>query len=362
MDTTVELIKAEKMTETKMASAPVSEHLAIMEQLIASGIISPARFDAISTTLKRVPHFRTNCIGIERPLGSEDPQIDVSLSIDPQIDVSELEALQKISEQPAKWSKNAAWQRLSEFAKLWPETLSQRIKDMWLEFDVTPPLSEISVPSVFFSMKNADRGSISWLTECTLPTLLGTPLPVGVGEQLKLCFDLLPEQGSITHCATMLTRKPIYIRILIELTPVQIVPYLNLIEWNGDEAFLTTVIQELVPLVDTFVLAIDVKETIGRKLGIECFLKQNKNTRADWTSIIDYFSQKSLCTPLESLMLRNLKPARYRVRNTNIPQSNQEVKKVNERSIEYGINHFKLVIQKETLAAKAYLYLMNFAH
>jgi hypothetical protein len=344
-----------------MSSLPIREYLPIIERKCIPQIIPPARFEVITTMLRRTPLVQTNCIGLERPLGVTDPQVDISFSVDPHIDMKELLTLRYLSEDQMPEGTHSPWARLRRFAEIWQDELFEQIKEIWLEFDATLPIPKIPIPSVFFSLAHEDREHMAWLADRAFPTLLGEPLPPLVTQQLQRGIASLPEGAKIVHLATMLTRKPIAVRILLEILPHQIVPYLDALQWEGNRTLLTNLLQEMCSTVDSLVLAVDLsamRDRIGEKIGIECLLKQNLYGQPDWTPIVESLARNALCSREEAEVFRHLKPTMYALGNGHEAIVSQNLLHSKERLICCGINHFKLVIQQERLLAKAYLYLI----
>jgi hypothetical protein len=355
-------IQEKNATCLQMSSLPIDKYIPVVEQGFSPELIPQQRSKEISAMIRRMPHLQTNCIVLERSLLTADPPVDISFSIDPEIDIAELQKLRSIPVNTEPGGMHNPWARLSRFAGMWMDKYHREIKDMWLEFDAPHPIAEIPVPSIFISFQNDNRERIVSLTDCALSELLGRPLPTHVTRHLQHCIATLPERATIAHIAIMLPRKPVAVRMVLEILPEHIVPYLDNLQWKGPRALAAEVVQDIIPIVKSTALSFDIgstHETIGEKVGIECLMKQDMRTKSDWTPVVEYLEQNALCSTKEAECLRSCKPSLHGTENGTRVIEQQYSPLTGMNMIDCGINHFKLAFYDETISAKAYLYLIH---
>ncbi len=192
------------------------------------------------------------------------------------------------------------WAPFRALAAEWADPtspLSANVAIAWLEFDVASGGDALAVPNVLFGSKAP--GAAQAVAEIGLHCLLGRPPAAGVVQRLEHCFDALPPQTRIFHIGVMLARQVEDVRVCVyPLCWEEIAPYLERIGWPGPR---DDVVEVLAPFCQRAVrlgLAVDVGESVGSKIGLECYLDERPHPRPDprWPAFLEQLVAEGLCT------------------------------------------------------------------
>jgi hypothetical protein len=197
---------------------------------------------------------------------------------------------------PASLLGNPNWQTLQKICQEWTEPnsfLNQRVKNIWLEFDVVGQNSKMPVPCIFFSLNQEIVSSSQDLIDMAFK-LLNQQIPPRFESKLELIINPL---ASIHYLGAMLSRSKQTIRIVTnKIAPRQLLDYLVKIGWKYPTAPLESLIFDLSGLVDYICLSYDLGEIILPRIGLECFLNKQPGDEPRWQSFLDYLVAKGLCT------------------------------------------------------------------
>ena len=164
------------------------------------------------------------------------------------------------------------------------------------------------MPSVFFGLMtdaakdathkpDVDRYRVT--TETVVRLLSEDEPPPRMLETLSCCFRALSPEEQVFQVGLMLSRGPGAIRLCIRLRSTErIVEYLSGVGWPGDEAVLRGALDPLSRSVDRVLLDIDVGETVGAKVGLECYFDGNRQPSREprWGAFLDSLVLQGLCT------------------------------------------------------------------
>ena len=340
-----------------------------------NNLITPDNFQEIIALARQFPGNLTSFLGFECRLTNPISRADWAFAVSGTgTDKNVFSNLLSDGYIPDHYLQEDAWQHIQHFANAWanPNSLIQKhIQCFWLEFDMPPKAPDVPLPSVFFGPTRLSKGTPSntiseydWLIRSALPLLKGHPINTSIRQHLTTCLRHLPENASLFQVGVMLSRSGNEnIRFFINhFRPNQILHYLRSIGWTGDGTALETMLSELEPLADRFVIGYDITpKGIGTRIGLECSFKvDHYHLEHRWAHLLNYLVTKGLClTDKRDALLK------YPGIETNSTQDTTIMRPLNSAShalpdllgstIVRYISHIKIVYQNgKALEAKAY--------
>jgi len=314
----IELIKQVQETKTPDQSIMLSntdtnvshalQHLLSLQPHVPERLISTQNFKEMKKIAEYFTGGMTSFFGFESKLGNLTPESDYMFAISSK--KGERESIKKYLQSkniPEEFKEKQEWQRVSKLVKCWGEKESEiyeKILGIWFEFDVIDSTNETPVPSIFLhtvSIKNKDLQNINWLTEKTLPALMGQNIPEKLEKNLLNCIKNLPEKASLFNIGIMLSRPTYGIRAVVKrLRPNKIIPYLEKLGWEDKNDELKNLINELENEATRLVLSFDIlQDGVGPKIGIECGFYPKKHDEyapePRWKNLLEYLVEKGLC-------------------------------------------------------------------
>lgn len=201
---------------------------------------------------------------------------------------------------PERFQTHPVWQFFQEFCQEWvapTSFLHQSVKDVWLEFDVDGPPSQVPVPCIFLLL-NQESVSDTQALISVARRILNDRATTQFESNLRLCADSLPEGAQITYIGAMLSRPTNTVRLnLGGISPQQLPDYLEKIGWSEPTNTLESLVSTLSDLVDEIRLFdIDVGDTVLPKIGLECFFRKQPKHEPRWQTFLDHLVEWGLCT------------------------------------------------------------------
>ncbi len=271
-------------------------------------LIGEKSFRKILTVAECLPEKATNFFGFECPLGVQKPSSDFLLRISRKPYGREvLSNLETNDAIPKEWFEDIAWQKVGAFAQAWSDpksALYDQADDIWLEFDMdqTRPGS-IPIPSFFFGIPHQKesfeklRNQLA-LMSLGLETIHGETLASSTLNALHQIVNAMPDGIGVFQVGTMISRPQHIYRLCIMMDGFStIIPFLDAIGWNGDQLMLQKALNRLSPLVDYVALDLDVTDTVGSKIGLECYMRGTKNAMEKWEVLLEFLQAENLCVP-----------------------------------------------------------------
>jgi hypothetical protein len=297
---------------------------------------------------------------LESRLADNQPRIDLSLGFGP-TRLFPSDAL----------IASLFWQKIQLFSEIWTtkgSIINQNIEDIWLEFDLDQETDILTIPCYFLTIKEAifKNQNPKIVVEKILKLMSALNLQSFTDTQIKLlekCLNSLPTSAKIVQLGSMLTRNSKPLRVNIQgLSGSQITDYLATITDQAIDENLLEIISIFEVFTDRIVLTFDLEtDTIGTRIGLECFLEKQVKKEPRWTQFLDHLVKIECCTLEKRNALLNWpgliqKKDHQHLWPENLtrlePWMNQDIKSVFFRTI----NHLKLVYQPNIpLEAKAYL-------
>jgi hypothetical protein len=260
-----------------------------------------------------------------------------------------------------------AWNIIQNFCCDWEDpqsSLHKKLLNIWLEFDVGESQAPY-IPSIFFGTlppdEEEDKNASSIIIDA-LSRLVPEALEGQRGKQLFEVFNLLPAQAYIFQVGVMLSRKLPAIRICIRnIEPSKIVSSLIAMGWTGSVDRLSQVTEEISDYTTSIDIDIDVGETIGDKIGMECSFGHDQQTPEKLRNFTEWLIRNNMTSEekakalvsFHGLIHQDTDPDKW-------PQYAQKIAALLGNDvihiIPYYVNHIKVVYQEgKSLSAKAYL-------
>lgn len=264
----------------------MEEYLKVVTPHISSELVSPEALSHIRSLAQILPPF--SFAGFECRLGADQSRVDFQVNLScftPSL--------------PETFLNHPAWQVFQEICQEWTEpksSLHQRVRDIWLEFDVDEQPSQVPVPCIFLSLSQETLSEPQEIVEMA-SRLLNHHVSSLLETNLRLSMDCLPAKARISHLGAMLSRSAQVVRINVNgISSKQLLDYLMQIGWTEPTNTLQSLISKLSEFVDYIRLSCDVGETILPKIGLECFLRKQPQNEPRWQLFLDYLVEKGLCT------------------------------------------------------------------
>lgn len=191
-------------------------------------------------------------------------------------------------------TKSKVWDDVAQLANFW--TQRQWINDFWLEFDIQGNAPD--VPSLFFRPLYDNLSELDNILGISLNNLTGSDDTAQLKALILRLAALLPERAKIFQIGAMRSRPVKGVRLCIhEISLDAILTFLEKTSWPGSIAELKDVLIFLQPLTQNVAFSIDLSETIGAKIGLECYpdLRASANERQTaWVRMLDKLVQKGM--------------------------------------------------------------------
>lgn len=336
---------------------------------VPPSLISPEYLAHIGAVARLLPSTMTTFFGFESRLADDLPQADLLLYLTPNeggrdILAGSVPAVRLLDSLQA----HPVWQRLRRFSQTWADPtslLSERVRDLWLEFDINDQPVSPPVPSCFFHPQLLPGETGDWMTTTAIPLLCGQALPIPVEQKILACLAELPGKAYIFQVGVMMARPSTAVRLCIrDITPADILPYLTRLGWSGPSGPLAALIANLSRQVDRVDLDLDVGEVLLPKIGLECYFDpaRQPQTEPRWRLFLDFLVQSGLCHPAKRDGLLGY-PGYTRQKDQPLWSDHLQITASLldnhcESIIFRGLHHIKIVYQPDgSLEAKAYLYI-----
>jgi hypothetical protein len=212
--------------------------------------------------------------GYEVKLKASDIPPDFLVCIDSARKLNVLQTLEK------PFFEAVHWHKLKNFLKVWQQSSSvigKDVSNIWLEFDQKQMYNGIYSPSLFLAPSPLYRGAdLAKLAKEAFEPIIEKSLSI---ELLKNCikaYDSLPINAWIPQFGMMLPRTTERLRMYIQnMDASQTASYLETMGWQHDVQKVQNIINALLTFCKKVDLDINLGETIGDTIGLECYFSLN---------------------------------------------------------------------------------------
>lgn len=276
----------------------MNDYLNVIDSHLSSELVSFNSLTYIRTVAKVFPPCSIG--GFECRLAKNNSRVDFFLWLPRhQIELSDSVLISQ------------EWLALSNFYKQWtvPKSfLNVTIDYLGLELDLDNEPIRLPNPCILLALNKANTKNANVMNELMRKWVFQSfnlPFNAKLELTLRLCINSLPNQGRITHVGLMLSRINQGLRVVVKgLSSCELLDYLECIGWHGSLEKLAVLIDSIEKLVDSIALSFDLSDHIHPKIGIECHLSKNKESKQNWESLLNYLVAQKLCAEVkkESLL------------------------------------------------------------
>lgn len=282
------------------------DYLRVIEPYASQDLISVKAFTDIHHIARQLPP--TSFYVFECRLQGDDEPVDFLTAILPTDGSRDILAgYNPALTVPEHFLTHDAWQRIQQFCRDWSDPNSvfhDTVHAFWLEFDMHETLPHRPLPSLFINLE-AGHQQHPAVTEAALQTLAAQSVTRPLQENIRRCFAALPANARMTDAGFMLSRHIESVRLVIYLSPHQVMPYLAQINWPGRRSELEPIVQNLGQFTDKVCLDLDLSDELLPKVGIECPVYTNKTPYFKPEPLLAYLVQTGQCTRAKEAALRS---------------------------------------------------------
>ena len=326
---------------------------------VPDGILSREGLDSLLVRTQHLPESALEAMFVlESHLGDRRTCCDLSLFVVPKERFGKHVIASGRREGATSAEAALSWY-LSEVSC--PESfLSRWLKMAILEYDMDD--SPLCAPGVFLEAHDRHQDAHPLVHGTRKREKLGNPgvltaaicAAVGWEEDeaerrfVESLFEALPAGAGCSHAGAFPSRRPRGLRFVFSMSFDDCVAFLADIGWEREKSLdrLQRIADEVGPMVSRVGLSCDITAGgVSRRMGFELFLDRNWGaaTAQDWLPFLDYVRRNRLGIPSKVDAL------------SRWPRRQQIVSRDEVVHLLSGINHFKLVLDSESVQVKTYL-------
>jgi hypothetical protein len=308
-----------------------------------------------------LPAGMTSRFGFECRLGEEEPVADF---------------LVRIGAEPHEWSvleryaagkESDTWRRigalLSERAN--PHSpLSTALRNLWLEYDLTAPMTTASAPSVFFGTDRLTRAAETGWAVDLVDELRGERLSAASRRTIDELIAVLPWSAKLFQVGIMCSRPHAPLRVCVighELGEIS--AFLAAASWPGEWPLVEETLYGFAPVIENVALDLDILDDgrLAPKLGVELYPRRGMDLSRRMIELITRLTDNDLCLPQKAIGLLAWGGITHERRYPGL----WPAQLITRRSLRGGnesstfcrwLHHIKIVLEPDAPAtAKAYL-------
>ena len=347
-----------------LPSTPMDGMLSAVLEIVPDAILSACGRRRVLRWASQFPAFALeSTFGFESRLDEEPARCDLFLSVQPRSRFSR-HLIASGAHSRATAAARGLGGVLTEVAED-DGFLSQWFRTVILEYDLAASRApETEPPGVFLE----PHGSFLDPRANSIPSAGGHGL--NCGPQVMTCaicravgratdraelgamervHRALPRTATTEHLGALPGRERRSVRLVVAMPKTKVVPFLERIEWTGSMVHVERGLHWLDRLrgaAETATLACDVSAAgVSTRLAFELFVRDrwHRGRPRFWAPMIGHFVQNGWCTRAKATGLLSWPEADYLLTETGVFH------------LVTGINHLKLVLHGDGIAAKAYM-------
>lgn len=267
-------------------SASLAEYFRVVEPQCESALFSNASRTKLQFLTTKLPPLSKSIL--ECRLTENADQVDLSVSI-PRAPLPLPDAL----------SSDPIWREFQAICAEWLDptsTIHRLVKEIWIELDGAGPMPpHVPSPNLFFAL-NWDAGAREHLHEIAR-SLMRRPVPEALARSLLQVKNDVLHEVPLAHLGAMLARASDSLRLVVSRAPgAKIADYIDKIGWVDRDALVRRTLERLQLLVDEFYFDFDLRDGVGPRVFVECFVKQPARRKERWAVFFDYLATQGLCS------------------------------------------------------------------
>ncbi|MCU1278599.1 MAG: hypothetical protein JWM53_2145 [bacterium] len=247
----------------------LDDYLVLALPALADGLSPPSSFDAMRAIARRLPP--SGDFGFECRLGAADDAVDLLARIRSDDGSRAAYAGRNAEVAPApELAEHPPWRRVRALCAAWAspdDPLHSALQDLWLELDRGELEAKAPVPCIFFQPVRAPERLAS-ITERALWHVHGSAaLPPAV----QRCFEIARDGALVIQIGVMLSRANAPIRLVLQTDDAGARRLLAELRWPGAAEQLEHFFAHVRPLISSFAIDLDLRDTVSPKIGFECY-------------------------------------------------------------------------------------------
>ena len=345
-------------------SAPMDRMLSAVLEIVPDAILSTPGRGRVLRWASQFPAFALeSTFGFESRLDEDPARCDLFLSVQPRSRFSK-HLTASGTHACATASARGLGGVLTEVAEP-GGSLSQWFSTVILEYDLADSRApETEPPGVFLEplgsfldpRRNSTPSARGRGVTCG-PRIMTSAICRAVGREtnpaeygaMERVHRALPRTATTDHLGALPGREPRAVRLVVAMPKTEVVSFLERIEWTGSMVQLRRALRWLDRLrgdAETASLACDVSaEGVSARLAFELFVRDrwHRGRPRFWAPMIGHFVEQGWCTRAKAAALLSWSAGDYLLTEDGVYQ------------LLTGINHLKLVLHEDRIAAKAYM-------
>lgn len=199
--------------------------------------------------------------------------------------------------------RDPIWREFNAICSEWLDpasTLHRFVREIWLELDGAGPRPpHVPSPNLFFALDWA-AGARDHLHAIS-GALLRRPVSDALARSLRQVKEAVLADVPLAHLGAMLARGSDALRLVVSRAPgAKIADYFDAIGWPDRDAVLRRMMDELRTRVDEFYFDFDLREGVGPRVFVECFVKEPARRKERWQQFFDFLVGLGLCSPAKA--------------------------------------------------------------
>lgn len=328
-------------------------------------LIGDAAWARILGLAARLPETASGFFGFECPLGGDTERVDFLFCSTRDEGHTRVLAGTNAPDGDA----HAAWACVHALCAAWnaqPSSLDG-LHNLWLEFDVGSRAESAGglTPSLFFGLSPdlAGQPTEALLLARHALALVAPAASHGPrGALLERLFAALPATAHVFQVGAMLGRDAPAIRVCVrDIDVAGVDELLGELAWCGDREALRTLLAALAARVARIDLDLDIGETVGPRIGLECYPGSDEAVATRLAALTDWLVAHDLCRAAQAADLRQYQGLTHpRTVDAPWPASWAAIARARGATFESclcrWVHHVKIVFEAGApRAAKAYL-------
>lgn len=281
------------------AMGTCDEYVRLLKTDVSNDLIPDTVWSCILLLLKRLPgELVLHSFVLEASLGRSGGPVDFSVHLNKRMRGPDilLSVAKKMSA-----DGDEAWKACHRIAKIWQDknsALGKYVDDIWLEFDLFSdhPVS----PSIFFKTMNAGPGKIQGIFDEAGACITGSIFTDQREKNVGQCMNAVARGGRITWFGIMLPRPESIFRLCLYWPAPQSIPLLKDLAYPFLDDRISALEDQLNRMFKAVCLNVDISESIGNRIGFECFFPPpayDRDSAARWEEALTEFNARGWCTP-----------------------------------------------------------------
>ncbi len=271
------------ITNIELQSFDIERFKTFFESTIRHPILEGGHQEKINHVLNLLKAIKTNNLIFEFPISTTPEPVDISFSVDNELNREEIMSFHDFTKQhtvPSTPHPTTGWEPLREIVSWWEDPdnqINQTVSEMWVSVDAMQDSAFSAPPNIYYKLglDSSDsnfRERLNWFFKEIMQRQLSKPEFDTFSRTFRNVSQYFPETCSIPYLGLMLMRHPQYLRLILDSPPEHIIGFLSDIKWPGNmhQAESVFALCNGLPL-NLLLLSLNMSDTLGKYIGFECY-------------------------------------------------------------------------------------------